>query len=104
MKPTNKSTNKTTSQGQNRIAAPREDDAIGAEWLSICEVEYHKEKSFPKFFKIMPEFAFIICVSSCLRQLHIREPSADNSPFPVGRENAWGGQNPCFIPVHLWLN
>jgi hypothetical protein len=44
------------SQGQNRTTERREDDTIGAEWLSICEVEYHKEKSFPKFFETMTGF------------------------------------------------
>jgi hypothetical protein len=74
MKPTNKSTNRTMSQGQNRTTERRADAAIGAEWLSMCKVEYHKEKSFPKFFETMTGFASIICVSSCLRQLHLREP------------------------------
>jgi hypothetical protein len=44
------------SQGQNQTTERREDDAIGAEWLSICEVEYHKEKSFPKFFETITGF------------------------------------------------
>jgi len=47
------------SQGQNRTTERREDDAIGTEWLSICEVEYHKEKSFPKFFETMTGFTSI---------------------------------------------
>jgi hypothetical protein len=50
-------TSKTVSQGQRRISERREDDAIGAEWLSMREVEYHKEKPFPKVFETMPGFA-----------------------------------------------
>jgi hypothetical protein len=86
------------SQGQNQNPEHRDDDAIGAEWLSICEVEYHKEKSFPKFFETMTGFASIICVSSCLRQLHLREPSADNSPSPAGRERAGVRSKSVFHP------
>jgi len=46
------------SQGQNRTTERREGDAIGAEWLSICKVEYHKEKSFPKFFETNDRIRF----------------------------------------------
>jgi len=52
------------SQGQNRTTERREGDAIGAEWLSICKVKYHKGKCFPKFFETMTGFTSKICVSS----------------------------------------
>jgi hypothetical protein len=39
------------SQGQNRTTERREEDAIGAEWLSIAKWNITKENLFQSFLK-----------------------------------------------------